>query len=163
SGSKSSNAPFISTTTINNAYKCVTANTNCQTLHMNANQGSFRGTMTWSINWDVYAQQAGITLPVEVDMASVKSNMGACTPRSCGTNCRSLSDGCGGTLNCPACGAGQTCNSSNVCVSTCTPKTCAQVGATCGSPSDGCGGTLSCGSCTSPKTCNSGFQCVDTS
>lgn len=39
---------------------------------------------------------------------------------------------------------------------TCTPKTCAQVGANCGSVSDGCGGTLSCGSCTAPATCGGG-------
>jgi hypothetical protein len=32
-----------------------------------------------------------------------------------------------------------------VCVPSCTPRTCAEVGATCGTASDGCGGTLECG------------------
>ncbi|MEI6835980.1 MAG: hypothetical protein WCK59_04045, partial [Candidatus Falkowbacteria bacterium] len=70
------------------------------------------------------------------------------------------SDGCGGTCgtNAGSCAAGQTCNTSGVCVSTCIPS-CA--GKNCGS--DGCGGTCgtNAGSCTGNDTCISGVcQCV---
>jgi chitinase len=37
---------------LSSALNYVTRNTNCATLHMNANQPNFRGVMTWSINWD---------------------------------------------------------------------------------------------------------------
>jgi hypothetical protein len=43
---------------------------------------------------------------------------GACTPTTCAAQsatCGSLSDGCGGTLQCGSCAAGQTCASSHVC------------------------------------------------
>jgi len=82
--------------------------------------------------------------------------LGACTPTTCaaqGKNCGSVGNGCGGTLNCGTCAAGQTCNASNVCQS-CTPTTCAAQGKNCGSISDGCGGTLSCGTCGSGQTCS---------
>ena len=46
------------------------------------------------------------------------------------------------------------------CSSSCTPKTCSQLGKQCGNADDGCGGTLKCGGCISPKTCNSTGQCV---
>ena len=44
--------------------------------------------------------------------------------------------------------------------STCTPKTCADLGDTCGVAFDGCGNSLLCGSCPSPMTCHfySGYQ-----
>ncbi len=85
-----------------------------------------------------------------------------CTPTTCaaaGKNCGSISNGCGGTLNCGSCASPQTCGGggvANVCGSTCTPTTCAAAGKNCGSISNGCGGTLSCGSCTSPQTCGGG-------
>ncbi|WP_257462748.1 Ig-like domain-containing protein [Archangium lipolyticum] len=44
-----------------------------------------------------------------------------CTPTTCaaqGKNCGTLSDGCGGTLNCGTCSSGQACSPLNVCVST---------------------------------------------
>jgi hypothetical protein len=84
----------------------------------------------------------------------------ACAPTTCaaaGKNCGSLSDGCGGTLDCGACTAPQTCGgggTANVCG--CTPTTCAAAGANCGSISNGCGGTIDCGSCTAPQTCGGG-------
>ena len=54
----------------------------------------------------------------------VEVKAGACVPRSCsalGANCGSLADGCGGTLTCGTCAAGQTCagaGTPNVCGST---------------------------------------------
>jgi hypothetical protein len=44
----------------------------------------------------------------------------------------------------------------SVCGTTCTPRTCAQLGANCGSVTDGCGGTITCGSCVAPQTCGGG-------
>jgi hypothetical protein len=80
-----------------------------------------------------------------------------CVPTTCllaGKNCGSISDGCGATLNCGTCAAGQTCGAGgqqNVCG--CVPKTCDQLGAQCGMIDNGCGGTLSCGTCSGNKTC----------
>ncbi|NTX39793.1 hypothetical protein HUA78_35685 [Myxococcus sp. CA033] len=80
-----------------------------------------------------------------------RSDLGSCscTPTSCaaqGRNCGSIPDGCGGTLSCGACGAGQICNN-NVCVGACAPRTCAQQAVDCGVITDTCGGTLDCGPC----------------
>src|SRR5207253_6837 len=69
-------------------------------------------------------------------------------------NCGSISDNCGGTLNCGTCTAPQTCGGGGVAnVCGCTPTTCAANGWNCGTPSNGCGGTLSCGTCASGKRC----------
>jgi hypothetical protein len=46
---------------------------------------------------------------------------GACTPTTCaalGAACGTPSNGCGGTLSCGSCGAGQTCNASFQCANT---------------------------------------------
>lgn len=56
-----------------------------------------------------------------------------------GANCGTISDGCGGTLDCGSCSG--VCDN-GVC---CTPETCISLGKSCGSYSDGCGGTLNCG------------------
>lgn len=40
--------------------------------------------------------------------------------------------------------------------STCTPRTCAQLGFVCGQVGDGCGGTLNCGTCPIGSTCGGG-------
>jgi hypothetical protein len=40
--------------------------------------------------------------------------------------------------------------------STCTPKTCAELGVDCGQQADGCGNILDCGSCTAPEFCGGG-------
>lgn len=165
SGPKSSNPPFISTTTITNAYKCITANTNCQTLHMNANQPSFRGVMSWSINWDSY--DVAKNTAGRVDFAAIKTAMGGgggCTPTtSCaakGAVCGSIFDGCN-TITCGTCPSGQTCGGSNTCSTSCSPQTCAGLSAQCGAPSNGCGGTLSCGTCPNAgDNCSNSFQCV---
>ena len=88
----------------------------------------------------------------------------ACTPTTCaaqGKNCGSISDGCGGTLDCGTCTAPQICGGStpNVC-GACMPTTCAAQGKNCGSISDGCGGTINCGSCGANQTCTSGGTCA---
>ncbi|WP_147450335.1 hypothetical protein [Corallococcus carmarthensis] len=94
-----------------------------------------------------------------IDEGDVCALFCACTPTTCaaqGKTCGVISDGCGGSLSCGTCGAGQTCNN-NVC--TCQPTTCAAAGKTCGVISDGCGGSLSCGICDEGETCVNN-QCV---
>jgi len=79
-----------------------------------------------------------------------------CTQTTCaaqGKNCGTISDGCGGILDCGACAGGNTCTN-NVC--TCVPTTCAAQGKNCGTISNGCGSQLNCGSCVSPQTCGGG-------
>src|SRR5438045_624208 len=165
SGPKSSNPPFISTNTIKNAYSCVTSNTNCGTIHMNANQPNFRGVMTWSVNWDVYDVSKNTAGRVDFDnIKKFMSGTQSCTPTtSCaakGAVCGSIFDGCN-TVACGTCTSGNTCDSSNHCVASCTAKTCAQLSATCGAPSNGCGGTLACGTCPNPgDNCSASFTCV---
>ncbi len=39
---------------------------------------------------------------------------------------------------------------------TCTPKTCQQLGVSCGPQGDGCGNIIQCGDCTAPQTCGGG-------
>lgn len=85
---------------------------------------------------------------------------GDCKPISCvsaAKNCGTLSDACGGTLDCGTCAAPETCGGEGVpneCgTGTCTPTTCAAEGASCGSISDGCSESLDCGTCTEPETC----------
>jgi len=88
-------------------------------------------------------------------------NVCGCTPTTCtaqGKNCGTISDGCGGTLNCGStCPANQTCGgggTANVCG--CTPTTCAAQGKNCGMISDGCGKTLDCGDCQGQQSCGGG-------
>ncbi|WNG57899.1 hypothetical protein F0U59_26455 [Archangium gephyra] len=81
----------------------------------------------------------------------------ACEPATCvasGAVCGSISNGCGGTLDCGSCPGGQICSASNTC-EICVPTTCESQGRVCGSSSDGCGGTLECG------TCSDGLSCLD--
>ncbi|RKH34975.1 hypothetical protein D7Y13_04230 [Corallococcus praedator] len=86
---------------------------------------------------------------------------GSCVPQSCaaqGKTCGTVSDGCGGTLACGTCGAGEACSATNVCV--CSPTTCAAQGKTCGSIPDGCGNTLACGTCGAGEACSATNVCV---
>ncbi|MBS3142856.1 hypothetical protein J4464_05720 [Candidatus Woesearchaeota archaeon] len=49
-----------------------------------------------------------------------------CTPQTCtqlGKSCGSWDNGCGATITCGTCAAGQACSASGVCQSTCTPTT----------------------------------------
>ena len=85
-----------------------------------------------------------------------------CQPSTCNMlhyQCGTVSDGCGGTLNCGTCQGNQTCSASGQCITTCQPKTCANLGYQCGTISDGCGGTLNCGTCQGNQTCSNG-SCV---
>src|SRR5438309_2141898 len=76
-----------------------------------------------------------------------------CVTATCASeskNCGALPDGCGATLDCGSCPAGQTCGGggANVCgQGSCTPGTCATLGMNCGTVSDGCASVLDCGSC----------------
>lgn len=82
-----------------------------------------------------------------------------CQPATCaelGHACGSFDDGCGGTLDCGTCGAGEMCDQGQ-CV--CAPADCASLGHECGSFDDGCGGTLDCGGCPAGHACDQG-QCV---
>ncbi|HEY0707157.1 MAG TPA: hypothetical protein VGG33_10180, partial [Polyangia bacterium] len=89
---------------------------------------------------------------------------GACVPLACmmagGQYCGTIGNGCGGTLECGACPAGEVCGgggTANVCAKTdpnCVPITCAQTGGKyCGKIGNGCGGTLDCGDCAAGQTC----------
>ncbi|GAB4297851.1 MAG: hypothetical protein Kow0090_13170 [Myxococcota bacterium] len=79
-----------------------------------------------------------------------------CKPKTCadvGSACGTLSDGCGGTIDC-------SCSPGNVCYqgACCKPKTCADYPNGCGVLSDGCGGTVNC-SCSPGDTCYNGQCC----
>ena len=69
-----------------------------------------------------------------------------CVLKTCaglGKNCGTVSDGCGGTLNCGNCAANQTCTA-NVCVNNCVPG----CNGRCGYVVDGCSGNdIYCGVC----------------
>ncbi len=100
---------------------------------------------------------------VYVDSVSWPGGSGSCTPTTCsaqGAQCGSISDGCGGTLNCGTCSGSNSCGgggTANVCGSpACTPTTCAAQGANCGNLPDGCGGTLNCGTCSGSNSCGGG-------
>jgi hypothetical protein len=93
--------------------------------------------------------EAAAPLPDDVD----------CRPTTCALEqkeCGTIVDGCGGTLECGSCAAGETCGAggANVCgLGTCTPTTCAAELKECGGISDGCAGTLECGACAAPEFC----------
>ncbi len=88
------------------------------------------------------------TVPVTISVFGETTTVGqftylcnptnTCRPDECG---QSISDGCGGTVTCPAC---------------CKPLTCAGA---CGAMSDGCGGNLQCGGCPSGLVCNNYNSC----
>lgn len=100
----------------------------------------------------------GGTGPGNVYLSSAEVLSEPCLPLTCAAGaCGSMSDNCGGTIDCGTCGSGQTCNA-NAC---CAPTTCAALGATCGSISDGCGGTLDCGTCSS-GVCSGNSCCTPT-
>jgi hypothetical protein len=87
----------------------------------------------------------------------------ACAAQDCltkGATCGTIDDGCGNTLQCGTCGAGETCGANgkaNVCgQGKCDPTTCEARGAGCGTIGDLCGGTLDCGGCPAGQTCGGG-------
>ena len=100
-----------------------------------------------------------------------------CVPDTCEglyRVCGVTSDGCGGTLSCGTCGAGERCTSWGTCVAAtsepaaptapgapaCAPDTCDDLYRECGVTSDGCGGALSCGTCGAGENCTSWGSCV---
>lgn len=101
------------------------------------------------------------------DVGEVLQDDGSCTPTACltitqachdhGFDCGTVSDNCGGTYDCGACTAPETCGGGgtpNVCgPGLCVPETCGSLGFNCGTASDTCGGTLNCGACMAPATC----------
>ncbi|MFH1234567.1 MAG: PKD domain-containing protein [Candidatus Diapherotrites archaeon] len=72
-----------------------------------------------------------------------------CTPKTCADfpgKCGSISDGCGGTINCNS-----NCIAPQLCIggTCCAPKTCAQLGFDCGTTTESnCGTSINCGTCT---------------
>jgi hypothetical protein len=92
---------------------------------------------------------------------------GPCTPLSCagqGIDCGPAGDGCGNTIMCGTCPAGQTCGGGGygLCggpdAGTCVPRSCAALNANCGVQGDGCGGIVNCGTCAPPAICGGGGQ-----
>ena len=92
-----------------------------------------------------------------------------CSPTTCqlqNKNCGSISNGCGGSLNCGTCQSGYSCGTNNICVQNtnpnpvCTPTTCQIQGKNCGTISNGCGGSLNCGTCQSGYSCGTNNICV---
>lgn len=77
-----------------------------------------------------------------------------CTPITCpAAACGTISNGCSGTIDCPACSSDKTCDAtSHTCV--CKPIAACPTGLECGNVPDGCGGTFACPTCTGGKTCN---------
>jgi chitinase len=119
------------------------------------------GMMNWIIDGDKAV--GGQSYPL-ISRAAELLASGSCVPsNSCQTNsCGTVSNGCGGNLNCGTCATGLTCKN-NQCVTSCTATTCSAAGAQCGTISDGCTGTLDCGTCTTSGTsCNTSHQCVST-
>jgi hypothetical protein len=91
---------------------------------------------------------------------------GSCQAQTCaqqGFTCGLAGDGCGGTLSCGNCPAGQTCGGGGVAGKCgapdgggCVATSCAAQNITCGPAGDGCGNLLGCGTCTAPLTCGGG-------
>jgi chitinase len=52
SGPRSANSGFVTAATVNNAVDCMVKLTGCGSLRPNQAYPTFRGVMTWSINWD---------------------------------------------------------------------------------------------------------------
>jgi hypothetical protein len=101
-------------------------------------------------------------LGVEVNLVCAPADAGAdaCVPKTTcptGDNCGTVSNGCGGTVNCGSCTLPQTCGGgtpSNPNVCGCTPtSTQCPAGDVCGTVNDSCGNPINCGSCEA-GTCN---------
>ncbi|TJZ74771.1 chitinase [Chitiniphilus eburneus] len=52
SGNQSAGRGFVTTATVNNALNCLTRLANCDTVKPKQAYPTYRGVMTWSINWD---------------------------------------------------------------------------------------------------------------
>jgi len=81
----------------------------------------------------------------------------SCAPRRCSSNsCGTISNGCGGSINCGSCSSGSNCVN-NVCVACQPTATCSNK--QCGTVNNGCGTTLNCGSCSSGQICEN-YACT---
>ncbi|QDE69915.1 Ig-like domain-containing protein [Myxococcus xanthus] len=109
----------------------------------------------------VYRIPGGGSMIIGGTQAAELISLTTCTPTTCeaqGKTCGTIPNGCGATLSCGTCGAGQMCSAANVCV--CAPTTCAAQGKNCGTIPDGCGSTLSCGTCGAGQACSAANVCV---
>jgi len=90
------------------------------------------------------------------------SGDGGCGLRTCASanaNCGPIGDGCGGTIDCGDCTAGDFCGgggASRCGPGSCVPTNCQALGDDCGAVSDGCGGILDCGNCSTGLFCGGG-------
>jgi hypothetical protein len=91
--------------------------------------------------------------------------LGSCMRLTCNEvniSCGTMSDGCGGTVTCGSCPAGEECGpthtSSQACFTpaACVPVTCTQ-GYNCGVIPNECGVEINCGECPENDYCNGGF------
>ncbi len=121
---------------------------------------------------DARATKPSLAIPVQPPPlptdASVSPDADAsCVRLTCaseaGFYCGEIGDGCGGTLKCGECPAGNlVCGAvvRNVCgpaVDGCSPLACAQTGGTyCGRIGNGCGALLDCGQCANGLVCGGG-------
>lgn len=82
-----------------------------------------------------------------------------CRPKTCvgeGKQCGSISNGCGGTVQCGDCADTHSCSDQNKCEPKCEPLSCGELLADCGSVDDGCGRTIHCGVCPYGQSCGAG-------
>ncbi len=112
--------------------------------------------------------------------ANLCAEIPTCKPTAvttaCAGKCGVVPDGCdgGGTYTCNGTNGGVSCSGGEFCgaltpnkcgtpVTTCTPKTCAQLGHSCGLASDGCGKPINCWPSCAPTNLACGGSCGDES
>lgn len=111
--------------------------------------------------WDFGIPGRFITSHSKADLCVPVGGSGdscTCIPKACWQlvkTCGDWDNGCGGTINCGTCPAGQACLAAGQCVAACVPNC---IDKTCGS--DGCGG--SCGTCPTGWSCLANGTCGDT-
>jgi len=79
-----------------------------------------------------------------------------------GVECGTISDGCGGLVDCGKCPAGKGCGVAGVanrCEKLPFADECIVLGKNCGTLTSVCGGTLDCGTCQNGEVCNSNGVC----
>ncbi len=106
-----------------------------------------------SIPSGVYVCDADADCPPEMTCQAGLCFAGACRRFNCAdrlAECGTIDDGCGGTIDCGGCGAGERCDT-NRCG--CAASGC---DGRCGRVPDGCGGTIDCGGCGPEETCGGG-------
>ncbi|HEX7339063.1 MAG TPA: glycosyl hydrolase family 18 protein [Rhodanobacteraceae bacterium] len=58
SGPHAASSGYATPAVVNATLDCITTDTHCATIHLTTPQPTFRGVMSWSINWDKYSGQA---------------------------------------------------------------------------------------------------------